>query len=240
MSAATDMQPVLVVRGVVATRGGREVLRGLDLSVAAGERVVILGANGAGKSTLLRAIAGLDAVQSGEIEVLGEVLGKVSREVAGNPSADAPAAAIGVGIGLVLQQGALFPHLSVLENVALAPRLRHGRAAADRAAREALREVAIDRLDAMPHELSGGGQQRVAIARALALAPRVLLLDEPTSALDPDATREVERTLESLSSRGIASVIVTHDLPFAARVATRTLELAHGQLRAAEHRSSGA
>jgi polar amino acid transport system ATP-binding protein len=224
MSAATDMQPVLVVRGVVATRGGREVLRGLDLSVAAGERVVILGANGAGKSTLLRAIAGLDAVQSGEIEVSGEV--------AGNPSAAARATAIGVGIGLVLQQGALFPHLSVLENVALAPRLRHGRAAADRAAREALREVAIDRLDAMPHELSGGGQQRVAIARALALAPRVLLLDEPTSALDPDATREVERTLESLSSRGIASVIVTHDLPFAARVATRTLELIGGTARA--------
>ena len=236
MSAATDKPPVLAVRGVVATRGGREVLRGLDLSVAAGERVVILGANGAGKSTLLRAIAGLDAVQSGEIEVLGgvsgRVSGKVSGEVAGNPSADARAAAIGVGIGLVLQQGALFPHLSVLENVALAPRLRHGRAAADRAAREALREVAIDRLDAMPHELSGGGQQRVAIARALALAPRVLLLDEPTSALDPDATREVERTLEALSSRGIASLIVTHDLPFAARVATRTLELIDGTVRA--------
>jgi ABC-type polar amino acid transport system ATPase subunit len=201
MSAAVAARP-LEVRGLRARRGAHEVLRGVDLVVDAGERVVVLGANGSGKTTLLRAIAGLDAVESGEIR------------------AD--------GVGLVLQQGALFPHLSVFENVALAVRLK-GRPH-ESAARAALAAVGIDRLGAMPHELSGGQQQRVAIARALALEPRVLLLDEPTSALDPDATREVERTLAGLSVRGIAVVVVTHDLPFAARTATRTLRLRDGLL----------
>jgi len=190
MTAATTT--LLEARGLTASRGGREILRGVDLSVDAGERVVILGANGSGKSTLLRTVRG-------------------------------------EGLGLVLQQGALFPHLSVLDNVALAPRVR-GFADPAARARRALASVDIDRPDAMPHELSGGQQQRVAIARALALEPRVLLLDEPTSALDPGATRDIERTLVELSTAGIASVIVTHDLPFAARVASRTLALEGGRL----------
>ena len=194
---------LLEARGLTAMRGGRAVLRGIDLAVAAGERVVILGANGSGKSTLLRVLAGLDRADAGTTR--------------------------GEGIGLVLQQGALFPNLSVLENVALAPKLR-GLAEPTARARRALAAVGIGRLEAMPHELSGGQQQRTAIARALALEPRVLLLDEPTSALDPDATRDVERTLAELSSRGIAAVLVTHDLSFAARVATRTLTLEDGRL----------
>jgi ABC-type polar amino acid transport system ATPase subunit len=201
MTAATTT--LLEARGLTASRGGREILRGVDLSVDAGERVVILGANGSGKSTLLRVLAGLDRADAGTVR--------------------------GEGLGLVLQQGALFPHLSVLDNVALAPRVR-GFADPAARARRALASVDIDRSDAMPHELSGGQQQRVAIARALALEPRVLLLDEPTSALDPGATRDIERTLVELSTAGIASVIVTHDLPFAARVASRTLALEGGRL----------
>jgi polar amino acid transport system ATP-binding protein len=192
----------LVVDGLRVSRGGREVLRGLSLTVGAGERVAVLGANGTGKSTLLRAIAGLDPVDGGAIR------------------ADK--------VGLVLQQGALFPHLSVLANVMLALRVveRMTPDAALRAARAALARVSIDRFDAMPHELSGGQQQRVAIARALALAPRVLLLDEPTAALDPEATREVGRALVGLSATGIATVFVTHDLGFADGFATRTITLA--------------
>ena len=197
---------LLEVKGLHASRGGRAVLRGVDLAVAAGERVVVLGANGSGKSTLLRAIARLDPVDAGEVRC--------------------------DGVGLVLQQGALFPHLSVERNVELALRVVQGlsRDDATRRAHAALARVSIDRAAAMPHELSGGQQQRVAIARALALEPRVLLLDEPTSALDPDATREVEQTLRALSASGIAVVIVSHDLPFAASVATRTLRLQNGRL----------
>ena len=204
MSAAAPMaaSAPLVVDGLRVSRGGREVLRGLSLTVGAGERVAVLGANGTGKSTLLRAIAGLDPVDGGAIR------------------ADK--------VGLVLQQGALFPHLSVLANVMLALRVveRMTPDAALRAARAALARVSIDRFDAMPHELSGGQQQRVAIARALALAPRVLLLDEPTAALDPEATREVGRALVGLSATGIATVFVTHDLGFADGFATRTITLA--------------
>jgi ABC-type nitrate/sulfonate/bicarbonate transport system ATPase subunit len=143
MTAATTT--LLKARGLSASRGGREILRGVDLSVDAGERVVILGANGSGKSTLLRVLAGLDRADAGTVR--------------------------GEGLGLVLQQGALFPHLSVLDNVALAPRVR-GLADSTARPRRALAAVDIDRLDAMPHELSGGQQQRVAIARSSSSRPR--------------------------------------------------------------------
>ncbi len=201
---ANALRALLEVRGLRAARGGREVLRGVSFNVAAGERVVVLGANGSGKTTLLRAIAGLDAVDGGEVRA--------------------------EGVGFVLQQGALFPHLSVLQNTLLALRVVKGMASDDalRAAKAALARVAIERFDAMPHELSGGQQQRVAIARALALEPRVLLLDEPTSALDPAATKDIEETLRALSATGIAILIVTHDMPFAESVATRTVTLRDG------------
>ena len=197
---------LLEVKGLHASRGGRAVLCGADLTVAAGERVVIVGENGSGKTTLLRAIARLDPVDSGEIRC--------------------------DGAGLVLQQGGLFPHLSVERNVELALRVVKGlsREESARRAQQALARVSIDRATAMPHELSGGQQQRVAIARALALEPRVLLLDEPTSALDPAATREIEQTLRELSASGIAVVIVSHDMPFAASVATRTVQLDDGRV----------
>ena len=219
--AATPPRTLLEVRDLHASRGGRSVLRGFSLSVDAGERLAVLGPNGSGKSTLLRAIAGLDPVDAGVIRADAAHAGETH---AGENHADATRAG---KVGLVLQQGALFPHLSVLANTTLALRVaaRMAPAAAERAARDALALVAIDRLDAMPHELSGGQQQRVAIARALALAPRVLLLDEPTAALDPDATREVGRALVALSATGIATVFVTHDLGFAEAFATRTITL---------------
>ena len=198
---------LLEVKGLHASRGGRAVLCGADLTVAAGERVVIVGENGSGKTTLLRAIARLDPVDSGEIRC--------------------------DGAGLVLQQGGLFPHLSVERNVELALRVVKGlsREESARRAQQALARVSIDRATAMPHELSGGQQQRVVIARALALEPRVLLLDEPTSALDRTATREVEQTLRELSASGMAIVIVSHDMPFAASVGTRAMHLQEGRVQ---------
>ena len=204
---ATRLLVKAEARGLFVTRGGRTVLRGVDCGVCAGERLAVLGDNGSGKSTLLRVIAGLDTPDRGEIRC--------------------------ARAGLVLQQGGLFPHLSVLRNVELALRVVRGLIAEEsaRRARAALERVSIDRHDAMPHELSGGQQQRVAIARALALEPEVLLLDEPTSALDATATAEVERTLRELSAAGMAIVVVTHDLGFAERVATRCLRLADGLLR---------
>ena len=203
---------LLEVKGLHASRGGRAVLCGADLTVAAGERVVIVGENGSGKTTLLRAIARLDPVDSGEIRC--------------------------EGVGLVLQQGGLFPHLSVERNVELALRVVKGlsREESARRARQALARVSIDRATAMPHELSGGQQQRVAIARALALEPRVLLLDEPTSALDPAATREIEQKLRELSASGMAIVIVSHDMPFAASVGTRAVHLQNGRLEGVSSR----
>jgi polar amino acid transport system ATP-binding protein len=210
MTARSPGQALLEARGLRLSHGRREVLCGVDLTIAAGERVAVLGANGSGKTTLLRVLAGLDRADA------GVVTGDVD----------------GARVGLVLQQGALFPHLSVLRNVELALRVveRLPREACARRAMAALARVNVDRPDAMPHELSGGLQQRVAIARALALEPRVLLLDEPTSALDPTATADIARTLVELSDAGMAIVFVTHDIAFAERVATRTMRLVDGRL----------
>jgi polar amino acid transport system ATP-binding protein len=193
---ANALRALLEVRGLRAARGGREVLRGVSFDVAAGERVVVLGANGSGKTTLLRAIGGLDAVDGGEVRA--------------------------EGVGFVLQQGALFPHLSVLENIMLSPVRVNAvkRGDASQTAMRLLDRVGLaHKAKAYPAQLSGGQQQRVAIARALAMEPPVMLFDEPTSSLDPEMVGEVLAVIRSLAADGMTMMCVTHEMNFARDVA---------------------
>ena len=214
------------IAGLSKARGGTRVLA--DVSLRAGEREVtaIVGPSGGGKSTLLRCLNGLEAFDTGAVNI-GEhrmepgphparLLERVRREV-----------------GMVFQQFNLFPHLSVLENVALGPRVvsRLPRAEAHGMAEAQLTRVGMAAFAAArPATLSGGQQQRVAIARALALGPRVMLFDEPTSALDPAMSAEVMETIVSLARDGQTMVVVTHDHGFARRAATQVVELVAGRI----------
>jgi polar amino acid transport system ATP-binding protein len=223
------MTPVVAVRGVTTRLGGTEVLRGVDLALDRGEVVAVLGPSGGGKSTLLRAINYLTPFHAGEVEVAGQRLrpGLSERRDA------ALLRAVRRRVGMVFQHFHLFPHLSALDNVSAAPRrvLGLGREAARARARALLERVGLDgQADAFPHALSGGQQQRVAIARALAMEPEVLLLDEPTSALDPRLVGEVLAVIADLARAGQTMVVVTHELGFARRVASRALVLAGGRV----------
>ena len=210
------MTAAIEVQGLVKRFGAAEVLGGVDLTVAQGEVAAIIGPSGSGKSTLLRCIAGLETFDAGRLAVAGhEVL-------SGRPR---PAALTGA-VGFVFQAFNLFPHLTALDNVALAP-IHTGRArpeAARERARALLAKVGLGgRADAYPAQLSGGERQRCAIARALAMDPQVILFDEPTSALDPELVAEVLATIADLAREGRTLVIVTHQTAFAQEVAGRTL-----------------
>jgi len=213
---------VIEIDGLTKRLGGRALLNGVSLRVDAGEAVAVMGPSGAGKTTLLRCIVGLDPADAGTISVGGSANGD-----------GAPNGGVRARVGLVFQQWHLFPHLTVLENVVLAPVDVAGRAPADAArdARSLLGRVGIAaRADARPHELSGGEQQRAAIARALALAPAALLMDEPTSALDGERVAELVTLLRGLCGEGLALLVVTHDEPFARALASRVLTLRDGTL----------
>jgi polar amino acid transport system ATP-binding protein len=215
--------PVVRVEGVHKRFGALEVLKGIDLSVESGEVVAIIGRSGSGKSTLLRCINGLEQVQSGQIEVAGHRLEAGGRALR----------ALRKDVGIVFQSYNLFPHLRVGENIMLAPRvaLGIGKAEAAARAREVLAEVGLaERFEAWPDNLSGGQQQRVAIARSLAMRPKVMLFDEVTSALDPELTGEVLATMERLAQQGMTMLLVTHEMAFAARVATRTVFMHEGRI----------
>lgn len=211
--------PVLAIRGLHKRFGREEVLRGIDLEVREGEVIVIIGASGSGKSTLLRCINRLEAPTAGHIEFRGEEvdhgnLNRVRRE-----------------IGMVFQRFNLFPHLTALDNVTLAPRRVLGtpREQAEREGRELLERVRLaNKAGSFPGELSGGQQQRVAIARALALKPSVLLFDEPTSALDPELVGEVLEVMRDLAREGRTMLVATHEMGFAREVAHRALFLDGG------------
>jgi polar amino acid transport system ATP-binding protein len=200
-------------------------LRGVSFGVPAGRLVAILGSSGAGKSTLLRCLVGLELFEGGVIEIDG---------VAARATDGRRACALLRGrVGLVPQSLDLFPHLSALENCALAPRIvkRERRSdAAARAARLLARLGLADKLDAFPDQLSGGQRQRVAIARALAVEPRVLLYDEPTSSLDPSIKDEVRRALMTVSEAGVTQLIATHDVEFARSAAHWVLVLEGGRI----------
>ena len=213
--------PVLEVRGVTKAYGERAVLRGIDLAVPEHHAVALIGASGSGKSTLLRCIDLLEQIDDGDVLLDGEVIT--------DPSV--PPVAVRRRLGMVFQAFNLFPHLTVLENVVLAPVRAHDvpRAQAETRARELLARLGLDgREDDHPDRLSGGQQQRVAIARALATRPRALLLDEVTSALDPELVGEVLEAIRELKAEGMTMIIATHEMGFAREVADEVCFLHEG------------
>jgi len=199
-----------------------EVLKGVSFEVNAGEVVAIIGRSGSGKSTALRCINRLETVNAGEIEVCG-------RRV---DAADLDLRALRQDVGIVFQSYNLFPHLTVAENIMLAPRRVKGTAKpqAREIALRVLGQVGLsEKADAYPEQLSGGQQQRVAIARSLAMSPKVMLFDEVTSALDPELTGEVLRVMEALAKTGMTMISVTHEMAFARRIADRVIYMHMGR-----------
>jgi polar amino acid transport system ATP-binding protein len=201
--------------------GTLHVLRGVTLSVAAGEVVVVCGPSGSGKSTLIRCVNALERVQGGEMVVLGETI----------TSPGVSLTRLRTQVGMVFQQFNLFPHMTALRNIMLAPMKVRGlaRVEAEKAARVLLERVGIpEKADHYPANLSGGQQQRVAIARALAMQPRIMLFDEPTSALDPEMINEVLEVMTDLARDGMTMMVVTHEMGFARRVAHRVVFMDEG------------
>jgi general L-amino acid transport system ATP-binding protein len=203
--------------------GQVQVLRGVNLSVASGERVVILGPSGSGKSTLIRCVNGLERFEEGRIAIGGVDVSGDGRE----------AEAARRRTGMVFQQFNLFPHLSVLENCTLAPIWvrKVARAEAEAQAMALLERVRIaEHARKYPSQLSGGQQQRAAIARALAMQPEIMLFDEPTSSLDPEMVGEVLDVMVELASGGMTMIVVTHEMGFARQVADRVAFMDQGEI----------
>ncbi|MEJ2867961.1 amino acid ABC transporter ATP-binding protein [Actinomycetospora sp. OC33-EN08] len=209
--------------GVNKHFGDLHVLREIDLEIAPGEVVVVLGPSGSGKSTLCRAINRLEPIDEGTVEIDGKPLPAEGRDLA----------ALRSDVGMVFQQFNLFAHKTILENVTLAPLKvrRTSKADAEQRARTLLDRVGIGNQAAKyPAQLSGGQQQRVAIARALAMDPKVMLFDEPTSALDPEMVGEVVEVMADLARDGMTMVVVTHEMGFARRAAHRVVFMADGEI----------
>ena len=203
--------------------GGLHVLRDIQLEVRPGERIVICGPSGSGKSTLIRCINGLEDYQEGTLTVAGFVLGDDTKALE----------AVRREVGMVFQQFNLFPHLTVLENLTLAPIQVGGLPKKDAIAlaMTQLERVRIaEQAGKYPLQLSGGQQQRVAIARSLCLTPKIMLFDEPTSALDPEMIKEVLDVIVSLADQGMTMLCVTHEMGFARAVANRILFMDEGQI----------
>ncbi|HXD95686.1 MAG TPA: amino acid ABC transporter ATP-binding protein [Candidatus Acidoferrum sp.] len=215
--------PAIAFNGVNKWFGKLHVLRAIDLSIAAGEVVVVCGPSGSGKSTLIRTVNGLERVQEGDIVVLGD---SITRRGVNLP-------ALRTRVGMVFQSFNLFPHMTALENIMLAPmKVRKlSRAEAEQSARALLERVGLrEKADNYPANLSGGQQQRVAIARALAMQPKIMLFDEPTSALDPEMINEVLDVMTALAREGMTMMCVTHEMGFARRVAHRVVFMDEGQV----------
>jgi len=225
---------VIAVRGLQKSFGTARVLRGIDLDIADGEVVALIGRSGCGKTTLLRCINSLEEYDTGEIRLDGEELWyRTTPDGARRRVSEVEARRMRQQMGIVFQQYNLFPHMTVLDNVLLGPRFgqRVSVAEAEALGRRLLGRVGLEaKMSAYPAQLSGGQQQRVAIARALAMRPKVLLLDEITSALDPELVGEVEDVIRSLLSDRIMMVLVTHALGFAREVAHRIAYLADGAI----------
>ncbi|RZL99858.1 MAG: amino acid ABC transporter ATP-binding protein [Variovorax sp.] len=208
--------PMLEIAGLRKSYGATEVLRGVDLRVEAGELVCVIGPSGSGKSTMLRCCNLLETPSGGLIVANGHEV----------TSATVDINRLRQDVGMVFQQFNLYPHLSALDNVALALRRvqRRPRAEAEERARAALEQVGLGaKTKAFPSELSGGQQQRVGIARAVALAPQVILFDEPTSALDPELVEDVLNVMRGLRERGMTMLVVTHEMAFAHAAADRVV-----------------
>ncbi|WP_295557180.1 amino acid ABC transporter ATP-binding protein [uncultured Hyphomicrobium sp.] len=222
-SARTSPAPAVVLEGVQKWFGDFHVLKDISLEVAEGEKIVICGPSGSGKSTLIRCLNGLETHDDGRIVVDGTELTRDLRTLE----------TIRSEVGMVFQSFNLFPHLSVLDNLTLAPQWVRGvkRADAEKGARALLERVRIaDQAEKFPGQLSGGQQQRVAIARALAMNPRIMLFDEPTSALDPEMVKEVLDVMIELASQGMTMLVVTHEMGFARAVADRVVFMDRGEI----------
>ncbi|RBM23015.1 amino acid ABC transporter ATP-binding protein [Streptomyces sp. PT12] len=217
-------ETVLRAVGVTKRFGDLPVLRGIDLTVTAGEVVCLMGPSGSGKSTFLRCVNQLERPDGGYLEVRSELLGWKRRGDTLRELSRREIARQRRGIGMVFQRFNLFPHLTVLQNVTEAPVRTRAlpRAEAERTARELLGRVGLaEKADAYPGQLSGGQQQRVAIARSLATSPFLMLFDEPTSALDPELVGEVLAVMRTLAEQGMTMIVVTHEAGFARDVADR-------------------
>ncbi|MEY9325546.1 amino acid ABC transporter ATP-binding protein [Sinorhizobium fredii] len=215
--------PEVVVENVHKSFGALEVLKGVSLTVGRGEVFALIGRSGSGKSTLLRCMNGLEKVNSGRIEIAGHALGGDAKALR----------KLRTDVGIVFQSYNLFPHLTVGENIMLAPRIVKdvAKTKAKEVAREVLQLVGLsEKFDSYPDQLSGGQQQRVAIARSLAMRPKVMLFDEVTSALDPELTEEVLTVMENLARDGMTMILVTHEMGFARRVATQTIFMHKGKI----------
>ena len=215
---------MIELKGIEKSFKNVEAVRGVDLTVEDGDIVCIIGPSGSGKSTLLRCINALEIPDAGSVVIDGETVDVRNRKQLER---------LRTGMGFVFQHFNLFPHLTVLENLTLAPVKVKGLdpAAAEQTARELLARVGLaDKVDSYPGKLSGGQKQRVAIARALAMEPEVMLFDEPTSALDPEMIGEVLDVMKELAHAGTTKVVVTHEMGFAREVATRVIFMDAGQI----------
>ncbi|WP_426440483.1 amino acid ABC transporter ATP-binding protein [Bradyrhizobium genosp. P] len=225
--------PLVIVSNLCKSFGGQPALDNVSLTVAAGERVALIGSSGSGKTTLLRCVAHLEKPTSGEVIVAGRHVG--DRTVDGRKIVmpDRELAEIRTGIGMVFQRFNLFPHLTAQENIMLGPLkvLRKRRDEIEPFARDLLTKVGLaHKADAYPEHLSGGQQQRVAIARSLAMRPKLMLFDEATSALDPELVGEVLEVMRQLAADGMTMLIVTHEMAFAEEVADRIVVMDHGTI----------
>ena len=220
---ANAQEPIIRLQGVEKWFDKFQVLTDINLEVRTGERIVICGPSGSGKSTMIRCINRLETVQKGKIFVDGIDL------TAGGRNVDS----VRQEVGMVFQQFNLFPHLTILQNCALAPMRSRGlsKAEAEERAMKYLTRVRIpDQAHKYPSQLSGGQQQRVAIARALCMSPKIMLFDEPTSALDPEMVKEVLDTMIGLAEDGMTMLCVTHEMGFARSVADRVIFMADGKI----------
>ncbi len=216
-------EPVLKFDGVVKRFGPRTILNGITTEIMPGEIVCFIGPSGTGKSTLLRCVNGLEDIQGGEIRFEGTPVQARHKSIIG----------VRKRIGMIFQHFNLYPHLTALENVMLAPTIVHreDRKAVEERARALFEKVRLThRINAYPSQMSGGEQQRVAIARALAANPHILLFDEPTSALDPETVGEVLAVMRDLAREGRTMLVVTHEIRFAADVGTRMVFMDQGNI----------
>ncbi len=233
MGDTGTVEPLVRARNVHKSFGPLEVLKGIDLDVAPGEVVVILGPSGSGKSTFLRCINRLETIDKGSIVVDGEQMGYELRNERLYQLSNRAVAMQRRKIGMVFQQFNLYPHMTALENIIEAPVHVHKR---DRKktidlAMRLLEQVGLPhKASAYPRQLSGGQQQRVAIARALAIQPKLMLFDEPTSALDPELVGEVLATMRDLAHHGLTMIVVTHEVGFAREVADRVIFMDGGNV----------
>lgn len=218
-----DQQPIIAMQDVSKFFGEFQALSNVSLNVRPGERVVVCGPSGSGKSTLIRCINQLEKHQSGSIHINGVQINGSTESLG----------IIRANVGMVFQQFNLFPHLTVLENLAIGPRRSRkiSLAEADELAMKYLHRVQIpEQAGKYPRQLSGGQQQRVAIARSLCMEPRIMLFDEPTSALDPEMINEVLEVMTELAQSGMTMICVTHEMGFARKVADTMIFMDHGEI----------